>query len=210
MKTFTSQALAALEAGDAIEAAAVRLALPTPFRAWGGEGELTLGGETYLGVGSRGLVKTFAGSIGAGESATEIQLSGVEAEALDMVRTAPLRGAPVLIWWLIFSSSGTELLNASVFLRGQVDRKQIAETPGGASSISLFVEGAARGLGRRRARLRTDVDQRRITATDGGFGRVSFAGEKTLNWGGKPPQRAGEALPNTAAAVSQAARDLWK
>ena len=210
MKTFTPAALAALEAGDAIEAAAVRLGLPTPFRAWGGEGDLTLSGETYLGVGARGLVRTFAGSVGAGESATEIQLSGVEPEALEMARTAGLRGASVLIWWLIFSSSGAELLGASVFLRGRVDRMQISDTPGGASTISLFVEGAARGLGRRRARLRTDVDQRGITATDGGFGRVSFAGEKTLNWGGKPPQRAGEALPNTAAAVGQAARNLWR
>ena len=42
--------------------------------------------------------------------------------------------------------------------------------------------------------MRSDADQRLIDASDGFFKNVSFAGEKTLYWGGRKPTRAGTAV----------------
>jgi len=57
------------------------------------------------------------------------------------------------------------------------------------------LETAARGLGRRGARMRSDADQRLLDPADGFFKHISYAAEKNLYWGGKRPARAGSALP---------------
>ena len=68
------------------------------------------------------------------------------------------------------------------------------ETPGGEAIIRLGIEGPARGLGRRSERMRSDADQRLIDPTANGFAAVAYAGDKAINWGGKPPQRSGSAF----------------
>jgi hypothetical protein len=79
------------------------------------------------------------------------------------------------------------LLGAYVFTRGRVDELRTIESIGGAAAIQVAVEGAARGLGRRGGRLRSDSDQRLVSANDGFFKHVSYAGQKTVYWGGKKP-----------------------
>ncbi len=118
-------------------------------------------------------------------------LSGVDPEVVAQVDLQALRGVPVVLWRLLFNGSGSRLLHAAVFLRGSVDQVSTKETPGGTASIVVNVEGAARGLGRRSERMRTDADQRLIMPTDSGLKRVSYAGGKSIYWGGRPPERAG-------------------
>jgi hypothetical protein len=95
---------------------------------------------------------------------------------------------------LIFDGSGTRLLDEQIFARGKVDALPIEDIAGGTSTVSASVETAARALGRRGGRMRTDADQRLVKATDGGFSNVSFAAEKTLYWGGKKPATAATSL----------------
>jgi hypothetical protein len=56
------------------------------------------------------------------------------------------------------------------------------------------VESAARGLGRRGARMRTDADQRLVNPNGGFFRHIAFAGQKNLYLGGPKPETAGVAL----------------
>ena len=53
---------------------------------------------------------------------------------------------------------------------------------------------AARGLGRKTGRVRSDADQRLIKETDGAMRAITYASEKLLYWGGEKPARAGSSL----------------
>ncbi len=191
MKILPPEALAALERGDAVVSAAVRIALDIPALFWGGFGPLTIAGEVYGGVGDRGVVSSTRGAIGTAEYKTELKLSGVDPDIAAAVDLRGLRGRGVVIRRLIFDSSGSILLADNVWLRGRVDLATLDETVGGTSALVVSVEGAVRGLGRRSERMRSDADQRLIDSADSGLRRVAYAGEKQIYWGGKVPARAG-------------------
>lgn len=196
MKTFSSDALDALEAGTAIVSGAIAIMTTDPFLGWGGYGSKLLGdGRTYSGLGDRLLCSAIGGQLGGGETGATVSLSGVDPDVLAGIDLVAARGVDAVIRRLIFDGSGTQLLQDSVFLRGRVDQLYIDETVGGTSTIAAEIVGAARGLGRRSGRMRSDADMRLRSVTDGGMSRIAYAGEKTLYWGGKPPQMAQYALP---------------
>ncbi|MDP3405043.1 MAG: hypothetical protein Q8S03_10165 [Brevundimonas sp.] len=194
MKTFSAEAIAALKAGDVMVSGAVRLALETPARFWGGHGVKVIAGEAYVGLGVHGLVRATGGSLGGQDQGVTLELSGVDPDVAARVDLEALRGVSVVLRRLIFNGRGSTLLHQAVFLRGRVDFATREDTPGGPSILRLSVEGAARGLGRRSERMRTDADQRLIAPNDGSLKRVSYAGQQLITWGGRPPERAGVAF----------------
>lgn len=197
MRVYSQAAQAALDDGTALAVGAVYLQLSTgPWGVWGGHYELAMDGKTFQPIGDRGLVSVAAGQLGTAEQGATVSLSGVDPDVLALVDTMSVRGAPAVLYELLFDQSGATLLSANVALRGRCDRMPIEDEIGGTSVITLNIEGAVRGLGRKSGRMRTDADQRLIIGNDGGFKQVAYAGEITLNWGGKPPQRAASAVPN--------------
>jgi hypothetical protein len=219
VKVFSDAALAAIEAGEAISVGAVYLGCTPAVALWGGYGDLVLtdadgapmvlGGDgeplVFKGVGDKGLVTVAAGQLGASAQKTTLSLSGVESEALAMFDAALLRGAPASIWRLLFNGTGSTLLDARVFTGGAVDQVALEATPGGTATITVTIEGAARTSQRRGGRVRSDADQRVIDPNDAGFSQTSFAGQKTLYWGGKRPEQARAALD----AVHQVLDDIF-
>lgn len=202
MKTFTTAAMAAIEKGEAVVAGAAAILCDPPVRVWSGDGTLEIEGLAFDGIGDRALAQVSAAALGGAAQALTLSLSGIDPEVLELLDAEELAGAPVVVWRLIFDSSGTMPLDAQVFARGRVDAVSTDETVGGEAAIVVSVEGAARGLGRRGGRMRSDADQRLIDPTDGGFSRVSYAGEVTLYWGGQRPATAGQALPGAAGAIT--------
>lgn len=207
MKTFSAEALAAIASGDVLTSGAVQLGRePNQIRLWGGHGVLAFAGVAYLGIGKRGLVNASGGSLGGSEQGAELTLSNVDPDVVGQLNLKALRGQPAVLWRLIFNGTGARLLHAEIFLRGRIDRAPKEETPGGEAIIRVGIEGPARGLGRRSERMRTDADQRMLDPTANGFAAVAYAGEKAINWGGKPPQRSGAAFggvpPGQAAAIN--------
>ena len=190
MKSIATAAIAAMQDGTAISVGAVRIGTTTPVRVWGGYGALTLNGETYDGIGDRGLVQVSGSTLGTSEQNITLTLSGVEPDVLALWSAAGLQGAPCQIWLLTFDGAGQSMLDAQIFAAGRLDTIQVSDTIGGTSTISASVETAARGLGRSGQRMRTDADQRLIGSSDNGFQAVSFAGSKTLYWGGQKPTSA--------------------
>ncbi|MDZ4276295.1 MAG: hypothetical protein U0995_09665, partial [Erythrobacter sp.] len=119
----------------------------------------------------------------------------IDAETLALLDASEVSGASAVLWRLIFDQTGNTLLDYHVWARGRLDTLEREEEIGGTAAIRARLETAARGLGRRGGRMRSDADQRLIDANDGFFKNVSFAGEKTLYWPGRRPARAGSALP---------------
>lgn len=190
MKSYSSAAIAALTDGTAIEVGAVKIACSPIVRIWSGYGPITLGGESYDGIGDRGLVQVSSGALGDSEQAMTLSLNGIEPDVLALFNASQVQNAAVLIWRLVFDGAGQNLLDSQIFARGRIDTLPQDEVVGGTASIIATVEGAARGLGRSGQRMRTDADQRLIDANDAGMRVVSFAGNKTLYWGGQKPSSA--------------------
>ncbi|WP_230630705.1 hypothetical protein [Sphingomonas sp. Leaf37] len=205
MRSFTDEALDAIADGTALAVGAVEIMCDPPVRVWGGPWPTTINGKEYLGVGDRGLVQAGSAAIGAAAQNLTLELSGVDPAALDVLDAAEVRAAPVVLRRLIFNGSGTRCLDVHVFRRGRLDQIVTEETVGGAAVIRAMVEGAARGLGRRGGRMRTDADQRLINANDGGMRHVSYAGQKMLYWGGKVPTAAKSALGGSSSGSSVSA-----
>lgn len=194
MKVYSDEAMAAILAGTALIAGAVMIACDPPVRVWSGHGPWTLDGEEYLGIGHRGLVKGSGAALGGTAQAMSLTLSGVDPDALALLDAEDLRGAPVVVSELIFDGSGTRMLDSETIRRGKSDLLTIDETPGAEATLTLTVETAARALGRRGGRMRSDADQRLIEPTDGGLKHVSYAGSKTLYWGGQRPSTVTDAF----------------
>jgi hypothetical protein len=166
-----------------------------PIRLWGGYGDADLpsdeGTSTFHGIGDRGLIGSSTAAIGGTAQNLTLALSGIEPAALEVLDADEVRDAAVVVRRLIYDSAGKTLLGAYVYTRGRLDELKTSETVGGAAAIQISVEGAARGLGRRGGRSRSDADQRLVNPTDGFFKNVSFAAQKTLYWGGKKPAKFG-------------------
>lgn len=162
-----------------------------PIRVWGGYGPISIDSQTYQGVGDRGLAQQSAGAVGGYAQGLVLTLSGIEPHALALLDGEEVKGAAVVVRRLIFASDGKTLLDSAVFDRGRVDTVETVETIGAGAAIQLAVESAARGLGSSGARMRSDADQRMINPSDGYFKHTAFAGEKSLYWGGRKPNRVG-------------------
>jgi hypothetical protein len=203
MKIWSDPAQAAIVAGEALSVGAVYIGSTPPIAVWSGFGDLELDDlpdVIFKGIGDHGLVAASAGQIGPTAQGVTLSLSGVEPDALALFDAVALRGAAVVLWRLVFNATGSTLLDAKVFTRGQIDQLQIEQTPGGTSTITATIEGAARASGRRGGRMRSDADQRAIDAADAGLSVVSYAGQKMLYWGGKRPATAAEATPGATVA----------
>lgn len=194
MKSFSSDTLAALERGDAIVGGAFKIASVPAIRGFSGYGQISIDSETYEGIGDRALVQVTGGALGGGAQNITLVLSGIDPEMLELLDADEVKQAPTTSWRIIWTGDGKTMLGAYVFNRGRVDKVTSEEVIGGEAVVRAAIENAARGLGRRGGRMRTDADQRLVKATDGFFRNVAFAAEKTLYWGGKKPARAGSAI----------------
>lgn len=194
MKSLSTAALAALDEGTAIVSGAIEIACDPPVRVWGGWAPIMFDGRTFDPVGDRGLVQVAGGALGGAAQNITLTLSGIDPEILQLLDAAEVSGAPTILWRLIFDQTGNTLLDFNVWARGKLDSLERQEEIGGTAAIIAQLETAAIGLGRRGGRMRSDADQRLIDPNDGFFKNVSYAGEKTLYWGGRRPARAGTAL----------------
>jgi hypothetical protein len=212
MKSISAAAKQALADGTAIVAGAVKIEIPggAVLRLWGGHGPLNLPGEAapFEPMADRALVQVAGGALGGAAQAITLSLSGIDPEALVVDDSATAQGAPTTLWRLIFAGDGNTLLGAHVWARGRLDQVMREDEIGGTATISAMLETAARGLGRRGGRMRSDADQRLIKANDGFFKNVSFAAEKTLYWGGRKPAIAGVAVGSGGSGSGGRARSL--
>ncbi|ETI62988.1 hypothetical protein C100_15055 [Sphingobium sp. C100] len=186
MKDYGPEALAALARGEAIVTGALAIYCDPPVFVWGGIGPTDIDGDVYLGLDDSSIGVKTGGSIGASEQAVTLTLSGVAPEVAILFDADEVKGAPAKLYRMIYDGSGKVRLDCRVFKRGRIDAATTDDVVGGTSTISLSIETAARGLGRRGRRMRSDADQRTVDPADGFFKHVSYAGTKIVYLGGKP------------------------
>lgn len=194
MKSFSEPALAAIAAGTAIYVGAIEILCDPPVRVWGGHHTIDIDGWPYLPAADRGMVNVTGGALGSAATNVDLTLSGIDPETLALLDADDVRRAPATLYRLIFAGDGSALLDIEIYQRGRLDQISSIETVGGTATVKAMLETAARGLGRRGGRMRSDADQRLVKADDGFFKHVSYAAEKQLYWGGKRPATAGSAL----------------
>lgn len=194
MKTFGDAALAALVRGDAVVGGAVQILCTPPVRVFSGYGTITIDGEPYKGIGAAGLAQMSSGALGGSAQNLDLILSALAPEMLELIDADEVRRAPTTVYRLIWAGDAKTLLGGYVFKRGTVDQLVSDETIGGPAAVKCTIEDAARGLGRRGGRMRSDADQRLVKAGDGFFKNTAYAAQKMLYWGGKRPAPAGVAL----------------
>jgi hypothetical protein len=199
VKTFSAAAITEIANGTAVVSGAVEIACSPPIRIWGGFGTITVSGQPYEGIGDRGIAQASAASLGGAEQNVTLELSGVEAKAVAVLDAAQVQGAPVTVYRLIFKGDAKTLVGSNVFTRGRLDQLPLEDEIGATATIKALIESAARGLGRRGGRMRTDTDQRLVASADGFYKNVSYAGQKNLAWGGRKSAAASSVLPGTDA-----------
>lgn len=185
MRDYSDAAIAAMASGEAIAVGALAIYCDPPVFLWGGPWTIVLDGDTYLGVDDRAIGQVSGGSIGGTEQNSTVSLSGIDPETLVLLDADEVRGAPSKLYRLLFDGAGRNLLDARIFRRGRVDDVTVDEVVGGKATVTVSIESAARGLGRSGQRQRSDADQRLIDPDDGFFKHVSYAGTKTIYFGGK-------------------------
>lgn len=208
MKVIAAAALNALADGTAIVVGAIEVTADPPLRIWGGNGPITFDGRTFVPIGDRSLVQVAGGALGGAAQGITLTLSGIEPEVLELLEADEVAQAPATLWRTIFAGDGQTLLDAHVWSRGRLDQLITEEDVGGMASLSALLETAARALGRRGARMRSDADQRLIKSNDGFFRNVAYAGEKMLYWGGRKPTTAGAAIGGTSSGGGSRSRDF--
>lgn len=207
MKIYSAEALAAIVANEAVVSACGWFGGPSPIGLWAGDGALAFADDrgvarVFQGIGDREFAAIAGGALGGGEQGITLNVSGIDATVASNLDIESLRRVPVILWRLVFNGAGTRLLDARVHFRGRIDKADLDDTPAGTSTLAVAIEGAARGQGRRSERMRTDADQRLISPTDSALRRVSYAGEKTIYAGGKPPEQARTAVGGTGPGAS--------
>lgn len=194
MKIYSDAELDEFEAGTAIVVGAAEILCDPPLRVWSGYWPIEIAGETYTPIGATGIVTVASTQLGSADQSVTLALSGIAPEVLELYDASEVRDAPVTVYEIVFKGDGKTLLGAHVIQRGRLDDLPADEVIGGVAQISAIVQTAARGLGRRGSRMRTDADQRLINPADGFFKHASYAAETTLYWGGQRPATAGAAL----------------
>lgn len=192
MKIIDEDALAALEGGDIVHAAAWKFVFPDfeepgdgVVKWFSGWGEITIEGEVYTGIGEAGLVIPTASSIGGANDGLTIEFSGLDPAITALVDNYDYHQKPVTVYRLVFAPDRKTLLGAAVFMRGRIDSIGEIATVGGKAALVVQVEGPRRDMNRRGARMRSNVDQRALGG-DAAKKHVGVAARKTLSWGNKP------------------------
>lgn len=190
MLDLADEAIDAIERGDFMLAAALKLAFGGGHRFWTGDGPREFpfeAGETYKGVGDRSFIRPVGAALGDSAGGLEIDVSNIHPDIAPAIHGQPYRGKPAILHWLIFDASGINYLGELDVFRGRLDQAPVSETIGGPSVITLQLEGPLRDLSRANGRTRSDQDQRQIGGPDdGGMKHVAIAGVTTLYWGQKP------------------------
>lgn len=148
---------------------------------WTGVGNLSYGGSTYLGVGSLGHVSRIGAGVDLAAGGVVVSLSGIDSTLFAESMTDIQLGAPAVISFALFDSTGNVLAVQTVF-RGVVDKPTI--TPGLKEiTISLALETRFTNLQRANARRYTAADQQLYFPTDSAFQWVEQLNDQALKWG---------------------------
>jgi hypothetical protein len=195
MKTLSSTALAALDAGRFLVRTLVS-AYPEdedPLHIWDGRGDIAVAGTTYTGAAGRFTIQPAASAADLAPRAVDITLSGLDAEVVAMIENTDWHQRPITIDRAVIVPDALTVLHLMREFAGAMDTGLRREQRDGTTTLTIRCESAARELTRAGAHTRSDADQRLRDPADNFFAFSVAAMNTTIDWGRAPerPQRPG-------------------
>ena len=208
-RTLDASIISALSSGDIEPFFAFKMEFDTTtLLLYTGLGTITIGSDTYTGVGSLLSFTDVEESADIGAKKVTITLSGIPSTNLSLALTEPYQGREVTILFgirnanvvylidengdfilteqgcLIDVTDSTEPNASSTLFVGYIDQMDITEGPE-TSSISVVLESKLLELERSRVLRYTSAIQKALYTGDKGFDFVDELQGQTFNWGRK-------------------------
>lgn len=176
------------DAANAVDAKIVRPAILVyldlvggAVRMWSGWGELSWGGDTYLGAGRFGGVSPVTETKRISANGVALSLSGIPSEVIEDALTLN-RGKKAKMWRALFDESATIIADPIQTFGGRVDTSKI-EDNGETSKVVVSLESRMIDLERARVRRFTDEAQKQEHPGDRGLEFVAGIQNQELPWG---------------------------
>ena len=152
------------------------------FYSWTGYGNLTFGGNTYIGSGDIMNISGVQESSEIKANGVQIALSGLPTELISAALTDPYQGRTAKIFFGTLDSSGNVIADPYMMFRGSMDLMTI-EDSGETATILVTAESRLIDLDRARERRFTSEDQKIDYPNDKGLEFITSLQEKSIVWG---------------------------
>jgi len=151
-------------------------------RVWSGDGDLSVGGETYLGVGTLLQISETEDNLELTSTGVSVSLAGMDANVLDMALTENYQNRPITIF-MGFLSGGTDVsAGTATIFNGRMQSMSINDDPNG-STINIDAENRLIDLSRPSNLRYTKESQKFIDSSDSCFNRVQAMADREIIWG---------------------------
>ncbi len=152
------------------------------LRIWNGYGNITIGGETY--IGSAGFLN-LSGVEETGEiqaNNVSVQLSGLDSAILASALSESYQGRPLKIYFGFLDDAGAVIDTPYTLFSGRMDVMAVEDSVNTAT-ISVSAESRLIDLDRSRSRRFTSEDQKIDYPSDRGLEMIASLQDKTFKWG---------------------------
>tara|TARA_R110000823_G_scaffold214517_3_gene344352 strand:- start:885 stop:1439 length:555 start_codon:yes stop_codon:yes gene_type:complete len=151
------------------------------FYSWAGYGNITFGGETYIGSGDIINVSATQETSEIRANGIQISLSGLPLELISAALSDPYQGRTAKVFFGVLDGE-TVVADPYMIFRGSMDLMTI-EDSGETATILVTAESRLIDLDRARARRFTSEDQKIDYPSDKGLEFITSLQEKQIVWG---------------------------
>ena len=161
---------------------AIFIDLPEPVRAWTGIGELSFGGNTYLGTGSFGSLDAVRESTDGSAIGAKVTLNGIPSEMAGDIDDQFRRGARMDVYVLAVDESWTQVVGQPKLL--QRLRTDTCDINDGGDVLTVVIQGESRMREQARPTIKryTNEYQQRRHPGDRFFEFLSAMTEVPILW----------------------------
>jgi hypothetical protein len=178
---LTPAALAAVTAEVVTRTLAVELDFPAGVVRYAGcPQDLTIAGQTFLGVGALGSVSAAEESGELRAYGLTVALTGIPRDLVAVALQQAYQGRRATVWEVPLAPTGLPVADPIVIFRGRMDTMEVAL--GDTATVRVRLENRLTDWDRPRVRRYTDEDQRAQHPDDRGLEFVSSTSEKELIW----------------------------
>lgn len=176
-----SAALDAVQAEVVVRVVAVALDFPSGVvRYSGAPFDLTIGGETFFGLGELGQISTVEESAELRSYGLTVAVSGIPRDVVAAALTEAYQGRRGTVWEAQMDAAGLVVADPVVIFRGRMD--QLDVLLGETATVTVRLENRLADWERPRIRRYTDEEQQAEYPGDRFFGFLSATVEKDLIW----------------------------
>jgi hypothetical protein len=153
------------------------------FLSWTGYGDITFGGDTYIGSGDIINVGAISETSEVRANGMQITLSGLPVELVSAALTDPYQGRTAKIFFgVLNATTGAVIADPYLLFKGKMDLMTI-EDGGETATIAVTAESRLIDLDRTRERRYTSQDQKIDFPDDKGLDFIASLQEKSIIWG---------------------------